>query len=187
MPKLKPIKATLLIIFIWAVFYIINLFVDLMPMLSGRGFNVINGEYYRVITCALLHSDLLHLLANCLALYWIGYYLECNIGSGKFLLFALGAYIVSEIVFFSIFRDADTSFGGSPVTFALIGLILILQFTKPAFPKLLLGTWSGNWIVIYSLLANIPILPFVDFSTVVIHLVSFSIGALLAIPFRFII
>ncbi len=187
MPKLKHIKATLLIIFIWVVLYVINIFVDLIPTLSGRGFNLMNGEYYRIITCALLHTDFLHLLANCLALYWIGYYLECNIGSGKFLLFALVAYIASETVFFSIFRDAENSFGGSSITFALIGLILILQFAKPVFPKLKLGTWYGNWIVFYSVLGNIPILPFMDFSTVVIHLVSFSIGAVLGIPFRFMI
>lgn len=88
----------------------------------------------------MIHDNFIHLLANCLALYWVGYYLEKNIGSGKFLIFGILACILSEVIFLSIYSEADNSIGGSVFTFPFIGLILILQFLKPEIQRFRLST-----------------------------------------------
>ena len=79
----------------------------------------------------MIHNNFVHLLANCVALYCIGYYLEKNIGSVKFLVFGIIIFVLSELIFLLIYSKADNSIGGSAITFAFIGLIVVLQFLKP--------------------------------------------------------
>lgn len=187
MDKVKNIKSTLFIIIVWIMLFLINKKINIMPLLCGKGINNIAGEYYRFFTGTMMHNSFIHLLANCATLYWIGYYLEKNIGSGKFLIFGTIATILSEMIFYSIYSNVDVSFGGSVFIFSFIGLILVLQFLKPEFQRFKLGTWYGNWILIYGIVSNIPILPFMNVTTIVIHCISFSVGILLGLLFPFII
>lgn len=48
--------------------------------LSGSGFKKLNGEVYRIITASFLHTNLLHLSANIIALVSACYYLERMLG-----------------------------------------------------------------------------------------------------------
>ncbi|MBS5987032.1 rhomboid family intramembrane serine protease [Clostridium sp.] len=181
MGKFMQMKSTLFIISGWVILFIVNKKVNIIPLLCSNGINKLNGEYYRFITGAMLHNDLIHLLVNCFALYWIGYYLERNIGSVKFLIFGILACILSEVIFLSIYSEAESSFGGSTFTFAFIGLILVLQFLRPELQKLKLGTLCGNCIFIYGIFSNIPSFYFIDITTVISHSISLSVGALLGI------
>ena len=187
MDKITSAKSTLFIIIVWVILFLINQKINIIPILCGKGINIITGEYYRFITGAMLHNNFIHLLANCLALYWIGYYLEKSIGSGKFLAFGTIGCILSEVIFLSIYNKADNSIGGSIFIFVFIGVILTFQFLKPEFKRFKLRTWYGNWILIYGIISNSPILPFINITTIVIHAISFSVGILVGTLFSFMI
>ena len=110
-----------------------------------------------------------------------------SIGNGKFLAFGTIGCILSEVIFLSIYNKADNSIGGSIFIFVFIGVILTFQFLKPEFKRFKLGTWYGNWILIYGIISNIPILPFINITTIVIHAISFSVGILVGTLFSFMI
>ena len=57
----------------------------LFDTLSGSGFKKLNGEIYRLFTASFLHTNLLHLTANIVALLCVGSYLEKRLGSLKML------------------------------------------------------------------------------------------------------
>ena len=84
--------------------------------------------------------------------------------------------VVSQVFFSAIYSNAIESFGGSGYIFALCGFGLVMQILVPDFPKIEFGTWSGNWLVIYLILSNIPMLPSINGATIVFHLVSFVLG-----------
>ena len=112
-----------------------------------------------------------------------------SIGSGKFLAFGTIGCILSEVTFLLIYNKADNSIGGSIFIFVFIfiGVILTFQFLKPEFKRFKLGTWYGNWILIYGIISNIPILPFMNITTIVIHVISFIVGILVGTLFSFMI
>ncbi|MDD4112624.1 MAG: rhomboid family intramembrane serine protease [Herbinix sp.] len=179
MKRLLKMKGTQIIILLWFILYLLSIGTNIVFFLGGKGFDLIDGEYYRIITVSLLHNKFWHLSVNCLALFWIGYYLESHIGSGKYVLFAIVSCTISEAIFLSIYRNTDRSVGGSSMTFSLIGLIIILLYLKPSFPRFKLGTWYGNWILIYAIAGNLPVIPAITISTIVLHGISLIIGVLL--------
>lgn len=169
------------IIFIWILTYIVDCLFGLMPILSGKGFSVIGQEFYRLLSGFLIHKDILHLAFNATAMFWIGRYLEKNMGSRRFLLFTMLTLPTSQIIFYTLFPNIDNVFGGSMLTFAYIGLIVALQLTRSDFPKLKFGTWCGNWIIIYAIVGNFPLFSFMNLFTVALHGVSFAVGLLMGI------
>lgn len=185
MEKIFKMKITISIIIIWIILFLINKNINIIQPLAGRGFNKIDGQYYRVLTGVLLHNNLIHLMGNCFALYYVGYYLENSIKSGWFLIFGVVACIISEIVFSSIYRNANNSIGGSTLIFAFIGLIMVLQVLKPEFPRFKINEAYGNFILIYGIVSNIPILSFISGSTIISHSISLGVGTLLGIVFSF--
>ncbi len=172
------------IILIWILFYIGDCLFGWMPILSGNGFSVIGQEYYRLLTGFLLHGNALHLAVNAVTMFWIGRYLEKNMGRKRFLLFGILTLPISQILFYALFPNIDNVFGGSILTFAYIGIIVALRFTRPDFPRLKLGTWCGNWIIIYAIVGNLPLFSFMNLSTVALHGVSFAVGSTMAIVLR---
>lgn len=88
-------------------------------MFFNHGGLVRSGEFYRVITGAFLHVDLIHLFFNMYALYSIGTQLETFIGKWKFLF----VYIVSAIsgCLMSVIFTPGFSAGASGAIFGLLG------------------------------------------------------------------
>lgn len=162
------------LIAVWLLFWLVELKFDLSSSMSCKGLNVIGSQYYRFVSALLLHKDFLHFLTNALAVYWVCVYLEAQVSPGKLMLFALLAGAGSNLVFSAIYQDSS-SLGGSPLVFALIGLIVALQLRKPEIPRFQLGTWYGNWTLAYTVLANLPLLD-ASGSTVVIHTLALAIG-----------
>ncbi len=90
------------------------------------------GQYYRLITGAFLHGNLLHLAFNCYALYVIGTQLESYLGKVKYLII----YIVSAIngaLFSMIFGGNVASIGASGAIFGLMGSILYFGYHYRVF------------------------------------------------------
>lgn len=54
---------------------------------------VINGEYYRILTVALLHGGLLHLGFNLYSLHLLGTPVEAFFGKGRYLTIFIGSLI----------------------------------------------------------------------------------------------
>ena len=155
-----------------------------LDILCGKGIKQIGNQYYRFFTAGLTHTHILHMLANVCAMFWIGYLYEQRLGSVKFLLVSMICAIVCQVVFLAIYSNATESFGGSGYNFALIGFGLALQFLTPDFPKITFGTWSGNWLIIYLILGNIPVLSFMNITTIIFHAIAFVLGIGIAFIYR---
>lgn len=176
MQTLRVCRASVAIIAVWIVVYITGRFIELPPLLEGRGISLLRGEYYRFLTGPLLHRNLAHLLLNCVTMFWVGYYMEAAVGSLRFLLFGLVTATLAEFVYACLFRTSLYNIGGSAWIFSYIGLIAVCLLMKPGFPRFRLGTWYGNWILGCVVLGNLPFWPLVDVGAVMIHLIAFLLG-----------
>jgi membrane associated rhomboid family serine protease len=108
-----------------------------------------NHQYYRFISCGLIHADYMHLIFNMLTLYFFGTFMEAHyqgeLGLQKWYYLALyiGALIVSNIPTYLKhrndynYRSLGASGAVSAVLFAFILLypwqrIIVLVFPVPA-------------------------------------------------------
>lgn len=151
---------------------------DLVPVLANKGTTLIGREYYRYVTGLLVHSNIWHLFFNASALYFVGRYLEPQISPWKLLLFSASIGIATEMMF-SVIYPKSISAGGSPIVFALIGLMVALPIGKADSFDFRLGTWYGNWIVGYAVLSDIPLFSDNWAATLLIHAIPLLSGILL--------
>lgn len=171
----NKLKFSYVLMLLWVTIYILGFFTNIYSLFECKGINIVNGEYYRFFTGLLLHVNWLHLLVNIMAAYFVGVYLEDKVSRLKIALFSLIISIMTNIIFSIIYPDS-MSIGGSPIIFALIGMIFSIQLFGTGISKFRLGTWYGNWIVAYAILANIPIFS-KNISTLVIHAIAFVLGS----------
>lgn len=173
------LPSTPILILTWITVFILDKFLNLTPLLCGRGINLIHPEWYRLITAAFLHSNVVHLAANCLALYFITIYLDGRMSGAAVLGLGVIAGSAANALFAVCFRDADGFLGGSVIVFAIIGLILVEQRLWRDSHPFRLGTWYGNWTVGYAVLANLfsGSFKFLDVSTIVMHALAVAVGA----------
>ena len=88
---------------------------------------VLHGEVWRIITCAFLHGNLLHLLVNMYSLWIVGSQVENYMGKTKFLII----YFLSALLgsFFSlVFLGNNVSIGASGAIFGLLGSLLYFGY-----------------------------------------------------------
>lgn len=92
---------------------------------SGGTAGVAHGQVWRLLTAALLHEGLIHLLFNMLALYFVGGVLEPLLGRARyivlFVLSALGGSTASMLA-----HPAGASVGASGAVFGLFGAYFVL-------------------------------------------------------------
>jgi rhomboid protease GluP len=93
-----------------------------------------SGEWWRMLTCAFLHGDPIHLLFNCVALYMAGAVLENLIGRrwmlGLFVIGALGGSLAS----LKVNPDHITSVGASGAIMALLAAAMVASLRLPKGP-----------------------------------------------------
>ena len=109
-------------------------------------------------------------------MFWIGYLYEERTGSVRFVLLGIACAVISQMIFLCIYRDTLQSVGGSAYNFALCGFGLTMQFLVPGFPKMKFGTWSGNWLIIYLIASNIPVLSFMNVTIIIFYMIAFVVG-----------
>jgi membrane associated rhomboid family serine protease len=121
---------------------LVNVIVYLIGVAQGGGINspngrlyldwvlygpaVAQGDWWRLITSAFLHLNLLHIVFNMLALWWFGAPLEARIGRGRFLLL----YIVSALAGSAgalILNPTEFTLGASGAVFGILGAGLVLE------------------------------------------------------------
>jgi membrane associated rhomboid family serine protease len=102
-------------------------------------------QYYRFITCGLIHADYMHLIFNMVTLYFFGTYMEAHyqgdLGLQKYYYLALyvGALIVSNIpTYIKHYNDYDyRSLGASGAVSAVL------------FSFILLGPWQQIIVLVF--------------------------------------
>lgn len=91
-----------------------------------------SGQYYRLLTGAFLHANILHLGFNCYALYVIGTQLESYLGRVKYLIIYLFSAITGAL-FSMLFGGNSASIGASGAIFGLMGSIVYFGYHYRVF------------------------------------------------------
>lgn len=116
----------------------INVFLYFIPVLLGKYNSIINSfcvygpyireynEYYRLITGAFLHADILHLFFNCYALYVLGSQLESFMGKTKYLIIYIFSLLLGSLM--SITFNDVPSIGASGAIFGIMGSLLYFGY-----------------------------------------------------------
>ncbi|MBA3717066.1 MAG: rhomboid family intramembrane serine protease [Actinobacteria bacterium] len=120
----------------------INVGVYILTVVQGAGLNspggnvfskgllfgplVADGDWWRLITSAFLHANLLHLLFNMLALWWFGAPIELFLGRARFVLL----YLVSGLAGSAgalLASPTAATVGASGAIFGILGAALVLE------------------------------------------------------------
>lgn len=86
---------------------------------------VINGEYYRILTVALLHGGLLHLGFNLYSLHLLGTPVEAFFGKGRYLTIFVGSLIAASLASLTFNPPYVYSIGASGAIFGLFGALAV--------------------------------------------------------------
>lgn len=144
------------------VFCIVCVIVYILDILTGYSLTtlgmkdnnmVINGgDTYRLFTCTLLHSGLIHLLSNIFFIRLYGNYTEFFYGHKKMAILILASGFTGS-VFSLAFTDAR-SVGASGIAFGLVGAVLAARYamTKEERSKM---TRNCIYLIIVNLLIGL--------------------------------
>jgi membrane associated rhomboid family serine protease len=119
-----------------------NVIVYIATVVQGQGLNdpggkifregllygpfVADGDWWRLITSAFLHANILHLLFNVLALWWFGTPVELFLGRARFLLVYIVSGLAGAAGALLASPDAATV-GASGAIFGILGAALVLE------------------------------------------------------------
>lgn len=112
---------------------------------------VADGEYYRLLTSAFLHSGVLHLLLNMYALYLFGPQLEAALGRWRFGALYLVAALGGSAVSYAFRAPNQPSLGASGAVFGLLGAYIVVsrrlrRDTTPVFVLLAVNFAFGFFV-----------------------------------------
>ena len=131
--KPKKIIVTKILIIINIIIFLVSLFLtdNFTKSLIILGANnrelVLNGEFYRLITCAFLHGSIIHLLINMYSLWIIGKEVETYFGKMKLLIIYFLSALMGSL-FSIIFLGNGISIGASGALFGLLGSLLYFGY-----------------------------------------------------------
>ncbi len=103
--------------------------------------SVLDGQIWRLITCAFLHAGIFHLIFNMYALFMIGSQLESYLGKIKFFLVYLISALTGSLM--SCIFSNSLSVGASGAIFGLLGSLLYFGYHF----RLYLGTVLKSQII----------------------------------------
>ena len=91
-----------------------------------RGLLVSGGEYWRLVSCVLLHNDAMHILLNAVALFALGQLCEAAYGSARLLFLFMASGVCGSLASWAGGNAA--SVGASGGIFGLMGAALVFGF-----------------------------------------------------------
>jgi len=98
--------------------------INVLVLLGAKVNNLIlNGEYFRLVTCMFLHGGIIHLVLNMYALYAIGPLIENIYGRKKYIVIYFISGILSSILSFVF--SPSVSIGASGAIFGILGASLV--------------------------------------------------------------
>ena len=114
-----------LIFFISGCFVLTLVLPNLQGDLALYGVEVNNGQYYRLLTVALVHGGWVHLICNMLALFSIGTPIENFYGKNKYVFILLTSLIAGSLASY-LFNPLNTyAVGASGMIFGLFGALAV--------------------------------------------------------------
>lgn len=129
---------------------------DIMVKLMLDRRRVFEGQYWRFYTTTLLHANLLHLLANCLAIHEFGKELESRVGRIQFVSVLVFAAYTSGLIMIATGRptgaDAFLPVGASGLVTGITGSLLLLSlFLKDLRQQGTLGSSAVALVIAFVL------------------------------------
>lgn len=118
---------------------------------------VLQGEWWRLVTCGFLHIGLVHLLVNGWALYQLGGLYEIWMGSRRFALVYGMALVGGSLA--SLLWTQSISAGASGAIFGLLGALITLlarrrERLRPAAKRLL---WQLSFWAIFNVFFGLSV------------------------------
>ncbi|HEY8530654.1 MAG TPA: rhomboid family intramembrane serine protease [Limnochorda sp.] len=125
-----------------AAVFVLDLLANNRLLLAGAKFGpaIWAGQWYRLVTSAFLHANLMHFATNAFSIYIIGPMVEGMVGGSRFLLI----YLVSAVMgagaslFFSPF---SVSVGASGAIFGMLGYLLYAHWQRPQAVPVSVRQW----------------------------------------------
>jgi membrane associated rhomboid family serine protease len=98
------------------------------------GVAVADGQWWRLVTSAFLHSGILHILFNMYVLYWLGTMLEPALGRARFLALYFTSVLAGSFGALLLSSPTTATVGASGGVFGLMGAAFILQRAQGVDP-----------------------------------------------------
>lgn len=179
MQRFTPITYTLILIniVIWLCMILyLNRFSDVKLLEVGVlvHFNVVHGEWYRLISSMFLHFNFEHILMNMLSLFIFGKIVESIIGSWRMLIIYIISGLYGNFVSLS-FNTTTISVGASGAIFGLIGSIFVIMYLSKNFNKKMIGQ------LLIALVVLIVFSLFMSNINIMAHLGGFISGVLITL------
>ncbi|MBM0797000.1 rhomboid family protein [Staphylococcus epidermidis] len=179
MQRFTPITYTLILIniVIWLCMILyLNRFSDVKLLEVGGlvHFNVVHGEWYRLISSMFLHFNFEHILMNMLSLFIFGKIVESIIGSWRMLIIYIISGLYGNFVSLS-FNTTTISVGASGAIFGLIGSIFVIMYLSKNFNKKMIGQ------LLIALFVLIVFSHFMSNINIMAHLGGFISGVLITL------
>jgi len=140
-----------------------------IPFLGVVG--VDDGAWWRLLTSAFLHVQLLHLAFNMLALYTLGPPLERLVGTARFLVIYLICALAGSVAVVWLAPERTPTLGASGAVFGIFGAAIVLMRSR--------GYDVGSWIVLLAI--NLVITFYVPNISWQAHLGGLAVGAALGL------
>jgi len=123
---MQPVGLTKnLIFFISGCFLLSQILTNLQFELALYGAAVDQGQYYRLLTVALVHGGWLHLIFNMLALFSIGTLIENFYGRNKYIVILLASLLAGSLTSYLFNPPQSIAVGASGMIFGLFGALAI--------------------------------------------------------------
>ncbi|MDS0938768.1 rhomboid family intramembrane serine protease [Staphylococcus epidermidis] len=179
MQRFTPITYTLILIniVIWLCMILyLNRFSDVKLLEVGGlvHFNVVHGEWYRLISSMFLHFNFEHILMNMLSIFIFGKIVESIIGSWRMLIIYIISGLYGNFVSLS-FNTTTISVGASGAIFGLIGSIFVIMYLSKNFNKKMIGQ------LLIALVVLIVFSLFMSNINIMAHLGGFISGVLITL------
>lgn len=130
------------------------------------------GQWWRLFTHIYLHTGMIHMVCNLLALLFAGKIVEKKIGSVPYILLFHFTAVFDAVTVSMIFPDS-TSVGASAGIFGMIGVVCVLRAKKDDECKNLLTRGETIYLIVFALLSLV-----LGLESFVTHFAAFAFGIL---------
>ena len=113
-----------------------------------------SGQVWRLVSSALLHIGIPHIVTNTVAMFIVGYAVESKLGAVKALICYVGSAFISGLFMAFVYKLKEGE-GASPGIFGLIAVFVILAVKSgtvmfshlPVFALIILGIYTVTGII----------------------------------------
>jgi rhomboid protease GluP len=107
---------------------------DLLEWGGNNKYQILQGEWWRLLTNIFLHSGIIHLVFNIFALVLAGIFIEPVLGRKQYTILYLLSGIFASFVS-TVWHSNTVSVGASGAIFGLYGALFVLLIFTDVFPK----------------------------------------------------